>query len=111
MAEEHGGTENGGGSESALEPAGDPAVSVPLGIGPAANHAQRKKLILHMDLNNTILVSDKVTGHGTAAALDYFLTTVTWGKMSKKGKKKEKKSKLEEEGCFQLTREAYCYCF
>uniref|UniRef100_A0A3Q0RAS3 Si:dkey-32e6.3 n=1 Tax=Amphilophus citrinellus TaxID=61819 RepID=A0A3Q0RAS3_AMPCI len=37
-----------------------------------------KKLVLHVDLNNTILVSDAVTCQGTVAALDYFLTTVTW---------------------------------
>ncbi|XP_051907482.1 uncharacterized protein si:dkey-32e6.3 [Hippocampus zosterae] len=44
---------------------------------------EQKKIILHVDLNNTILVSDAVTCQGTVAALDYFLTTVTWGKMSK----------------------------
>lgn len=47
-----------------------------------ASHEQ-KKIILHVDLNNTILVSDAATCQGTVAALDYFLTTVTWGKMSK----------------------------
>uniref|UniRef100_A0A3P9N6T6 Si:dkey-32e6.3 n=1 Tax=Poecilia reticulata TaxID=8081 RepID=A0A3P9N6T6_POERE len=58
------------------------STSIPRGLG-CADHSPRKKLILHMDLNNTILVSDTVTGQGTVAALDYFLTTVTWGKMSK----------------------------
>lgn len=43
----------------------------------------KRKLVLHVDLNNTILVSDAVTGQGTIAALDYFMTTVTWGRMSK----------------------------
>ncbi|XP_077589038.1 uncharacterized protein LOC144207426 isoform X2 [Stigmatopora nigra] len=42
-----------------------------------------KKIILHVDLNNTILVSDAARSQGTVAALDYYLTTVTWGKMSK----------------------------
>lgn len=64
---------------------GDLTVTVPRGLR-SSNHNQRKKLVLHIDLNNTILVSDAVTGQGTVAALDYFLTTVTWGKMSKQGK-------------------------
>lgn len=42
-----------------------------------------KKLVLHFDLNNTILVSDAVTRQGTVAALEYFLSTVTWGRMTK----------------------------
>lgn len=60
---------------------GDPTVTFYQGL--VLNN--KKKLILHIDLNNTILVSDAVTGQGTIAALDYFLTTVTWGKMSKQG--------------------------
>ncbi|XP_047427323.1 uncharacterized protein si:dkey-32e6.3 [Mugil cephalus] len=53
----------------------------------SSNHSQqRKKLILHVDLNNTILVSDSVTSEKTVSTLDYYLTTVTWGKMSKHGK-------------------------
>lgn len=47
---------------------------------------KKKKLVLHIDLNNTVLVSDAATGQGTVAALDGFLATVTWGKMSKQGK-------------------------
>ncbi|XP_076132782.1 uncharacterized protein LOC143114851 [Alosa pseudoharengus] len=50
---------------------------------PTGNSVRPKKLILHIDLNNTILVSDAVTKQGTVAALDYFLSTVTWGHMSK----------------------------
>ena len=65
-------TQNGVGSEDRPDPPG-PAP------GP------RRKLILHIDLNNTILVSDAVTGQGTLAALDGFLSTVTWGKMNQKG--------------------------
>ncbi|XP_076596182.1 uncharacterized protein LOC143326496 [Chaetodon auriga] len=79
QAEEHDGTN----SRHVPEPlcgTGDPAVTVP------SHHDQRKKLVLHIDLNNTILVSDAATAQGTVAALDYFLTTVTWGKMSKHGK-------------------------
>ncbi|XP_074537004.1 uncharacterized protein LOC141798935 [Halichoeres trimaculatus] len=68
-----------------LDETGDPAVTaVPRGLW--SNHERRKKLVLHIDLNNTILVSDAVTGQGTVAALDYFLSTVTWGKMNKQGK-------------------------
>nr|XP_057940392.1 uncharacterized protein si:dkey-32e6.3 [Doryrhamphus excisus] len=48
-----------------------------------ASHGRSKKIVLHVDLNNTILVSDAVTCQGTIAALDYFMTTVTWGKMNK----------------------------
>ena len=76
-AEEHDGTESGGVSRSARAP-------VPR--GPAAG--RRKKLVLHIDLNNTVLVSDAVTGQGTVAALDYFLTTVTWGRISEHGKRR-----------------------
>ncbi|RVE70202.1 hypothetical protein OJAV_G00062110 [Oryzias javanicus] len=47
------------------------------------NLPRRRKLLLHVDLNNTILVSDAVTAQGTVAALDHFLTTVTWGRMNK----------------------------
>lgn len=82
--EEHDGTN----SRNVLEPqcgTSDPAVTVPRGLW-TTNHEQRKKIVLHIDLNNTILVSDAVTSQGTVAALDYFLTTVTWGKMNKHGK-------------------------
>uniref|UniRef100_A0A8C1SNW1 Si:dkey-32e6.3 n=1 Tax=Cyprinus carpio TaxID=7962 RepID=A0A8C1SNW1_CYPCA len=55
----------------------DPTDSVP--SGPS------RRIVLHFDLNNTILVSDAVTRQGTVAALEYFLSTVTWGRV-KKGK-------------------------
>nr|XP_046251747.1 uncharacterized protein si:dkey-32e6.3 [Scatophagus argus] len=80
--------QDGTNSRNIPEPVGgtcDPAVTVPRGLW-SSNHDRRKKLILHIDLNNTILVSDAVTSQGTVAALDYFLTTVTWGRMSKHGK-------------------------
>uniref|UniRef100_A0A3Q2CUR4 Si:dkey-32e6.3 n=1 Tax=Cyprinodon variegatus TaxID=28743 RepID=A0A3Q2CUR4_CYPVA len=86
MADEHEGTEDRGTREPERPPAArDPAATVPPGLG-SEKQAPRKKLVLHMDLNNTILVSDSVTGQGTVAALDYFLTTVTWGRMSESGK-------------------------
>ncbi|CAN9515880.1 unnamed protein product [Ophioblennius macclurei] len=54
-------------------------------LNPGGIRRRGKKVVLHVDLNNTILVSDAVTGQGTVAALDYFLTTVTWGRRSKHG--------------------------
>lgn len=42
-----------------------------------------RRIVLHFDLNNTILVSDAVTRQGTVGALEYFLSTVTWGRMTK----------------------------
>lgn len=80
-AEEHDGTQ----SRDVLEPVcgtGDPTVIVPRGLR-CSNPERRKKLVLHVDLNNTILVSDSVIAQGTVAALDHFLSTVTWGRMSK----------------------------
>lgn len=82
--EDHDGTDSRNVPEP-LSGTGDPAVTVPRGLW-SSNHDRRKKLVLHIDLNNTILISDAVTGQGTVAALDYFLTTVTWGRMSKHGK-------------------------
>lgn len=60
----------------------------------SSNHERGKKLILHIDLNNTILMSDAVTAQGTVAALEYFLTTVTWGRMSREGERPESYSNL-----------------
>ncbi|KAF3860006.1 hypothetical protein F7725_000261 [Dissostichus mawsoni] len=80
-AEELDGTQ----SRDVLEPVcgtGDPTVTVPRGLR-CSNPERRKKLVLHVDLNNTILVSDSVIAQGTVAALEHFLSTVTWGRMSK----------------------------
>ncbi|XP_034028055.1 uncharacterized protein si:dkey-32e6.3 [Thalassophryne amazonica] len=52
----------------------------------SSSNERRKKLVLHVDLNNTILVSDTATAQGTVAALDSFLSTVTWGHMNEKGR-------------------------
>ncbi|KAM6470546.1 uncharacterized protein PHA67_019666 isoform 1-T1 [Liasis olivaceus] len=46
---------------------------------------KKRKLVLHIDLNNTILVSDSVTKQDPSAALNYYLSTVTWGKLSHTG--------------------------
>ncbi|KAM4610648.1 uncharacterized protein ACJ7VT_013853 [Polymixia lowei] len=83
--ESHGesdGSGRGSDGKNVTEPVCGPGDPVPLGL--SSNN--KKKLVLHIDLNNTILVSDAVTGQGTIAALEYFLTTVTWGQMSKQGK-------------------------
>uniref|UniRef100_A0A1A8HP44 Si:dkey-32e6.3 n=1 Tax=Nothobranchius kuhntae TaxID=321403 RepID=A0A1A8HP44_NOTKU len=83
MAEERNGAENGG--VTGTDEDYGPVVSVPAGIG-FLNHVRKKRLVIHIDLNNTILVSDAVTGQGTVAALEYFLTSVTWGKKNDHGK-------------------------
>ncbi|KAM9324402.1 uncharacterized protein PAF06_000438 [Gastrophryne carolinensis] len=47
---------------------------------------KRRRIVLHLDLNNTILVSDAATGQGPCAALNSYLSTVVWGRMSTTGK-------------------------
>ncbi|XP_068454707.1 uncharacterized protein si:dkey-32e6.3 [Clinocottus analis] len=84
-AEEHDWTNGRRVNEPVIRTAGDPAGTVPRGPW-TSNDDRKRKLVLHVDLNNTILVSDTVTGQGPVAALEYFLSTVTWGKMSKQGK-------------------------
>lgn len=70
----------------------------------SSNHERKKKLILHIDLNNTILISDTVTTQGTVAALEYFLTTVTWGRMSREGR--VSKASLNDSKCPVLIYES-----
>lgn len=82
MAEPNG-TSGRKGDQPPCESGGDPAVETVPRVLSCSNRS--RKLILHVDLNNTILISDAVTSQGTVAALDYFLTTVTWGRMSKHG--------------------------
>ncbi|KAM9342395.1 uncharacterized protein KZ484_015110 [Pholidichthys leucotaenia] len=81
-AEEHDGS---GGVPEPVCLIGDLPGTVPGGLW-SSNGERRKKLVIHVDLNNTILVSDAVTAQSTIAALDYFLTTVTWGKVSSNGR-------------------------
>ncbi|TNM86314.1 hypothetical protein fugu_006544 [Takifugu bimaculatus] len=78
-ARDHDGTDTGDAPQTLCR---EPPVSRCLW---SSNHERKKKLILHIDLNNTILISDTVTTQGTVAALEYFLTTVTWGRMSREG--------------------------
>uniref|UniRef100_A0A8C3K548 Uncharacterized protein n=1 Tax=Calidris pygmaea TaxID=425635 RepID=A0A8C3K548_9CHAR len=42
--------------------------------------AGRRRLVLHVDLNNTVVAADAVSGQGPRAALNTFLSTVTWGR-------------------------------
>ncbi|XP_029363224.1 uncharacterized protein LOC115046772 [Echeneis naucrates] len=82
---ERGGTKSRDAPEAVCGAGDGPPWTVPRGI--RSSHQERsKKLVLHVDLNNTILVSDTVTREGTVSALDYFLSTVTWGRMSRRGK-------------------------
>ncbi|XP_053280670.1 uncharacterized protein si:dkey-32e6.3 [Pleuronectes platessa] len=86
QAEQHDGTNGCGVPGEPVSAAGEPAaVTVPWGLR-SSNLHQRRKLVLHLDLNSTVVVSDSVTGQGTVAALDYFLTTCTWGEINKHGK-------------------------
>ncbi|KAJ0036427.1 hypothetical protein NQD34_005104 [Periophthalmus magnuspinnatus] len=55
----------------------------PVPRGLSSMSVPRRRLVLHIDLNHTVLVSDAVTGLGTVAALDAFLPGVTWGRMHK----------------------------
>lgn len=69
---------NGGTAQEISNSAGHPSL-----LAPPLLLGRKKKIVLHIDLNNTILVSDAVTKQGTVAALEYFLSTVTWGRMTK----------------------------
>ncbi|XP_030358283.1 uncharacterized protein LOC115614917 [Strigops habroptila] len=44
-----------------------------------------RRLVLHVDLNNTVVVADAVSGQGPRAALNSFLSTVTWGRAGAAG--------------------------
>ncbi|KAG8435983.1 hypothetical protein GDO86_007176 [Hymenochirus boettgeri] len=59
-------------------------LNIPQSIVPVPQ-PKKRKLVLHLDLNNTILVSDAATGQGPRAALNSYLSTVTWGKLSDSG--------------------------
>ncbi|XP_054694770.1 uncharacterized protein LOC129211545 isoform X1 [Grus americana] len=47
--------------------------------------AGRRRLVLHVDLNNTVVAADAVSGQGPRAALNTFLSTVTWGRAGAAG--------------------------
>ncbi|OPJ71975.1 hypothetical protein AV530_009305 [Patagioenas fasciata monilis] len=46
---------------------------------------QQRRLVLHVDLNNTVVAADAVSGQGPRAALNTFLSTVTWGRAGAAG--------------------------
>uniref|UniRef100_A0A8C6WHF1 Si:dkey-32e6.3 n=1 Tax=Neogobius melanostomus TaxID=47308 RepID=A0A8C6WHF1_9GOBI len=68
-------------SPASLWPGSEERVPVSSRSSPPVS--SRRRLVLHIDLNNTVLVSDSVTGLGTEAALDGFLPGVTWGRVHK----------------------------
>ncbi|XP_075687821.1 uncharacterized protein LOC142656795 [Rhinoderma darwinii] len=70
---------NGGAEEDEQE--GDRSIQPSLPV----LMPKERKLILHLDLNNTILVSDAATGQGPRAALNSYLSTVAWGQISDSG--------------------------
>ena len=49
------------------------------GGGGGGGGGRRRKLVLHVDLRNTILVADSVTNVAVEQALNSFLTGATWG--------------------------------
>lgn len=81
-ARDHDGTDRGDAPQTLCQ---EPPATVSRWLW-SSNRERKKKLILHIDLNNTILLSDTMTTQGTVAALEYFLTTVTWGRMSREGR-------------------------
>lgn len=64
-----------------------------LGMDTLSNHVntlfalekKQRKLILHFDIRNTVLVADSVTNVCVEQALNSFLTGVTWGREDKDG--------------------------
>lgn len=47
--------------------------------GPIHMDTRKRKLIIHLDIRNTILVADSITNVSVEEALNSFLTSVTWG--------------------------------
>uniref|UniRef100_A0A8C8SSV2 Uncharacterized protein n=1 Tax=Pelusios castaneus TaxID=367368 RepID=A0A8C8SSV2_9SAUR len=45
----------------------------------------RRKLVLHVDVNNTLAVLDSATGQGPGAALNGHLSALTWGALDSAG--------------------------
>ena len=58
---------------------GSPVVTRSLPRSPRLSGRGPRKLILHFDLRNTILVADSVTNVAVEQALNAFLTGATWG--------------------------------
>ncbi|XP_030083924.2 uncharacterized protein LOC103817185 isoform X1 [Serinus canaria] len=72
-------------AEAALAEAA-PSPGNGVGVGAMSGGAgRRRRLVLHVDLNNTVVVADTVTGQAPRAALNTFLSTVTWGRAGAAG--------------------------
>lgn len=56
--------------------------------GGAGGRRRRRRLVLHVDLNNTVVAADAVSGQGPRAALNAFLSTVTWGRAGAAGERR-----------------------
>ncbi|KAK7499963.1 hypothetical protein BaRGS_00008811 [Batillaria attramentaria] len=56
-----------------------PAVVDGIPRSPRLDGGRRRKLVLHFDLRNTVLVADSVTNVAVEQALNAFLTGATWG--------------------------------
>ncbi|KAM8831114.1 uncharacterized protein ACB058_019148 isoform 1-T1 [Synchiropus picturatus] len=63
-------------TEDGVEP---PAPAASDRLSPSLSDGRKSKLILHVDLNETILASDEALGRRTVASLDCFLASNTWG--------------------------------
>ena len=59
-------------------------VKLPLTNGISIN-TENRKLVLHFDVRNTVLVADSVTNDNVEEALNSYFTGVTWGEDTPKG--------------------------
>lgn len=56
--------------------------------GTMSGRAGRRRLVLHVDLNNTVVAADAVSGLGPREALNIFLSTATWGREGADGERR-----------------------
>ena len=54
-----------------------------------SGRAGRRRLVLHVDLNNTVVAADAVSGLGPREALNVFLSTATWGREGADGERRD----------------------
>lgn len=55
-----------------------------------SGRAGRRRLVLHVDLNNTVVAADAVSGLGPREALNVFLSTATWGREGADGERRDR---------------------
>ncbi|KAM6256896.1 uncharacterized protein LJ264_008213 [Porphyrio hochstetteri] len=77
-------------AEAAPFPGNGSAAGAGSGVGAGSGamsggSGRRRRLVLHVDLNNTVVAADAVSGQGPRAALNTFLSTVTWGRAGAAG--------------------------